>query len=191
MNNINFRQANRITVSLVAPKSSQDDVHPDKKNEDKKVRQMITNENSNKPLLLSFNDKDNLLTSDEIAYKNNSIYANPSNGTITATNFDGKINNHTINKDVPSNAVFTDTTYNNEQPEENGTDVSLVLTGEKYIWNNKANISSPSFTGIPTAPTPQEGNNTTQIATTEFVQTTVSSYAPDIISDVDIDELFE
>lgn len=29
---------------------------------------------------------------------------------VTATNFAGKINNHTVNSDVPSNAVFTDTT---------------------------------------------------------------------------------
>lgn len=33
----------------------------------------------------------------------------------------------------------------------------------------KANLASPTFTGTPAAPTPAEGNNTTLVATTEFV----------------------
>jgi hypothetical protein len=36
-----------------------------------------------------------------------------------------------------------------------------------------ANIASPAFTGTPTAPTAASGTNTTQLATTEFVQTAV------------------
>ncbi|MHA8083914.1 hypothetical protein ACST14_10860, partial [Aquirufa sp. A-Brett2-15D] len=39
----------------------------------------------------------------------------------------------------------------------------------------RATINSPSFTGIPTAPTAVAGTNTTQIATTEFVQSLVDS----------------
>lgn len=39
----------------------------------------------------------------------------------------------------------------------------------------KANIASPIFTGNPTAPTPATGNNTTSIATTEFVHNTLAS----------------
>lgn len=39
----------------------------------------------------------------------------------------------------------------------------------------KANLLSPTFTGIPAAPTAAEGTNTTQIATTSFVQTAVLS----------------
>ena len=41
----------------------------------------------------------------------NNMYVQPSTGTIYATNFDGKINNHTVLSDVPSDAKFTDTTY--------------------------------------------------------------------------------
>ena len=41
--------------------------------------------------------------------------------------------------------------------------------------NIKANITSPEFTGIPTAPTANIGTNTTQIATTEYVQSELSS----------------
>lgn len=71
---------------------------------------------------------------------------------LTATNYGGKaatagtadtatnatkVNNHTVNADVPSNAVFTDTTYESKAAASGGTAVSLVTTGEKYNWNNK------------------------------------------------------
>ncbi|MCX8486382.1 MAG: hypothetical protein ORN53_04250, partial [Crocinitomicaceae bacterium] len=39
----------------------------------------------------------------------------------------------------------------------------------------KSNIASPSFTGTPLAPTAAPGTNTTQIATTEYVTTAVST----------------
>ena len=39
---------------------------------------------------------------------------------------------------------------------------------------SKANINNPSFTGTPTAPTASKGTNTTQIATTEFVQSAIT-----------------
>jgi hypothetical protein len=38
---------------------------------------------------------------------------------------------------------------------------------------SKANLASPTFTGTPSAPTAAAGTNTTQLATTEFVQTAV------------------
>lgn len=76
------------------------------------VRQTLLTENTNKPLLLGYpgiNDvTENINNS---IYRINNIYANPSTGTLTATNFSGKINGHTVNSDVPANAVFTDTTY--------------------------------------------------------------------------------
>lgn len=43
-------------------------------------------------------------------------------------------NNITIANNVIS---ATDTTYSNLPAEEGGTDVSLVTTGDKYLWNNK------------------------------------------------------
>ena len=42
---------------------------------------------------------------------------------------------YTIEKSVPSDAVFTDTTYESKPAESGGTAVSLVTTGEKYTWN--------------------------------------------------------
>ena len=46
-----------------------------------------------------------------------------------------------------------------------------VVTG----WDTKANVASPAFTGTPTAPTPTAGDNSTKIATTEFVNASVET----------------
>jgi hypothetical protein len=43
------------------------------------------------------------------------------------------------------------------------------------LLNLKANLASPTFTGTPTAPTASTGTNTTQIATTEFVNSEISN----------------
>ena len=42
----------------------------------------------------------------------------------------------------------------------------------------KAALASPTFTGTPAAPTAAQGTNTTQIATTQFVNTEITSKAP-------------
>lgn len=92
--------------------------------------------------------------------------ANNADWTVVQTNIDGSVigpasstGNHiatfsgvtgkiiqdsgfTIATSVPANAVFTDTTYTSEVAANGGTAVSLCTTGEKYIWNNKANASS-------------------------------------------------
>jgi hypothetical protein len=44
-----------------------------------------------------------------------------------------------------------------------------ISTLTQTALNAKANIESPGFTGVPTAPTATLGTNTTQIATTQFV----------------------
>lgn len=48
------------------------------------------------------------------------------------------------------------------------------VDGLEGILNSKAPLASPSLTGTPTAPTPTEGTNSTQIATTEFVTNAIS-----------------
>lgn len=49
-----------------------------------------------------------------------------------------------------------------------------VSTAQQSALNLKANLASPAFTGTPTAPTAAVGTNTTQLATTAFVQAAVS-----------------
>ena len=44
--------------------------------------------------------------------------------------------------------------------------------------NDKAPINSPAFTGTPQAPTPTSGDNSNKIATTQFVQNTMTGLAP-------------
>ena len=46
----------------------------------------------------------------------------------------------------------------------------------------KADLASPTFTGIPKAPTAAEGTNTTQIATTQFVQTALEGIIASTVS---------
>lgn len=57
--------------------------------------------------------------------------------TIKDATARGLLNGHSVGKDVPANAAFTDTTYESKQAASGGTDLSLVTTGEKYVWNEK------------------------------------------------------
>ena len=50
--------------------------------------------------------------------------------------------------------------------DNSGSDVEVSTSS----ITSKANLASPAFTGTPTAPTAADGTNTTQIATTAFVQ---------------------
>jgi hypothetical protein len=45
-----------------------------------------------------------------------------------------------------------------------------ISTAQQNALNAKANLASPAFTGTPTAPTAAKGTDSTQIATTAFVQ---------------------
>lgn len=80
-------------------------------NTDTKVTQTVSTANKNYPILLSYYETSSTTATAQTANRSAGIYANPSTGTITATNFSGKINNYTVSTDVPANAVFTDTTY--------------------------------------------------------------------------------
>ena len=54
-------------------------------------------------------------------------------------------------------------------------DITSAISG-------KANLASPALTGTPTAPTAAKGTNTTQIATTAFVQAAISGFSSDVFS---------
>ena len=55
-----------------------------------------------------------------------------------------------VNGIITISSTDTNTTYSNKTAAKEGTDVSLVTTGEKYTWNNKANAFTVSSTN-PTA----------------------------------------
>lgn len=83
-------------------------------------------------------------------------------------------------KNKPSIPVATTTT-----PKMNGT----AAVGSETKWakgdhvhptdTTRAPLASPALTGTPTAPTAEEGTNTTQIATTAFVKTAVDNVTID------------
>lgn len=56
-----------------------------------------------------------------------------------------------------------------------GTEIDDEFQAIETAIGTKANVASPVFTGSPAAPTASSGTNTTQIATTAFVQTAVSA----------------
>jgi hypothetical protein len=59
---------------------------------------------------------------------------------------------------------------------DNTSDINKpISTLQQSALNLKADIDSPALTGTPTAPTATPSTNTTQIATTEFVQSVVNS----------------
>jgi hypothetical protein len=56
-----------------------------------------------------------------------------------------------------------------------GTEIDTELTAIASAISSKADLNSPAFTGTPTAPTASAATNTTQVATTAFVQTALSA----------------
>jgi hypothetical protein len=71
--------------------------------------------------------------------------------------------------DNSASTLYAD--YSNQFDTSAATNASNLTNGLAL----KANINSPSLTGIPTSVTPTAGNSSTMIATTAFVQTTVST----------------
>jgi hypothetical protein len=62
-------------------------------------------------------------------------------------------------------------------PTASAANRGALSSADWATFNAKADLASPTFTGIPAAPTAAGGTNTTQIATTAFVQSTISSGA--------------
>ena len=71
--------------------------------------------------------------------------------------------------DVTANVTYGDYTakISNEATARQGAIATAIAP--------KANIASPAFTGIPTAPTPLTGDNSTAIATTAFVTSQINA----------------
>jgi hypothetical protein len=59
-----------------------------------------------------------------------------------------------------------------------GTEIDDEFDAIQTAVNSKANSASPALTGTPTAPTAAFGTDTTQVATTSFVQAAISAAYP-------------
>lgn len=69
------------------------------------------------------------------------------------------------------------------------SEILRAKNAESELNSKKAPLASPTLTGTPKAPTASAGTNTTQIATTAFAQTAVSSHNISPISHSDIRDL--
>ena len=63
-----------------------------------------------------------------------------------------------------------------------GSEFDTEFTNVAAAISSKADLASPTFTGTPAAPTAGSGTNTTQLATTAFVQTAISSIGSGVTS---------
>ena len=71
------------------------------------------------------------------------------------------------------------TTYISKIKQIGGSEEYVIKDAEaRSELATKAPLASPSLTGTPTAPTPAQTSNGTQIATTAFVKTLVTNSIP-------------
>ena len=63
-----------------------------------------------------------------------------------------------------------------------GSDFNTEFTTIRTALNSKADIASETLTGTPLAPTASTGTNTTQIATTAFVQTELGTITAAVVN---------
>jgi hypothetical protein len=62
-----------------------------------------------------------------------------------------------------------------------GTEIDTELTAVASAISSKADLNSPALTGAPTAPTAATGTNTTQLASTAFVQSAIGAALSGVI----------
>ncbi len=102
----------------------------------------------------------------------NELYVGSSSGNTLVNNFTAS--EKTKLAGVASGA--NNTTVENVLTSSSTTNALSAYQGK--VLNTsigaKANLASPTFTGVPKAPTAVAGTNNTQIATTEFVKNTIS-----------------
>lgn len=87
----------------------------------------------------------------------------------------GKVSGYYVAKDVPANAVFTDTWRPVEDRLTSTSPINALSALQGKLLNEqKAPKDSPKLTGKPTAPTPPAASNDDQIATTKFARDVVT-----------------
>jgi hypothetical protein len=62
-------------------------------------------------------------------------------------------------------------------PTASATNRGALSSADWTTFNSKAPLASPAFTGSPTAPTQTAGDNSTKIATTAYVDTSIPAFA--------------
>lgn len=127
---------------------------------------------ANKQNTLTFDDtptasSDNPVTSGGVytAIPRNTSDLNNDSGFITSS-------------DIPEGAAASTTSPKMDGTATVGTEMAFARGDHRHPTDtSRAPLASPTFTGVPAAPTATTGTNTTQIATTAFVQTAIGSLA--------------
>lgn len=185
---------------------------PANPNTDNKVCQTLTSADINLPLLMSYNS--NTITADtfNLVFRNNSIYANPSTGTITANKFNGNASSasklttnagsatqpvyfsggvptaisYTINKSVPSNAAFTDTHYTTHLYAGRGTAANAATTNGKTkltVVDNSTTSDSVTIKGTGGTTVTSDANGVVTIDSVNKNSKWFNFYAPSKVDD--------
>lgn len=92
--------------------------------------------------------------------------------------------------DIPEGSAASTTTPKMAGTATIGTELAFARGDHVHPSDtSKANLASPTFTGTPAAPTATKGTNTTQIATTAFVQNGLADKAnsSDVYTKTEID----
>ena len=93
-------------------------------------------------------------------------------------------------EDIPEGAAASTTTPLMDGTASTGSETTFARGDHRHPSDtSKADLASPEFTGVPKAPTAAAGTNTTQIATTAFVNGAVSGKAnsADVYTKTEID----
>ncbi|MCP3674992.1 MAG: hypothetical protein GY829_11060 [Gammaproteobacteria bacterium] len=114
---------------------------------------------------------DSDITTTELSYLDNAT-----------SNIQAQINSHTSNTSNPHSVTAADLGLENC---DNTSDTDKpVSTAAQTALDLKANLASPALTGNPTTTTQSTSNNSTRIASTNFVRNAIASYASADASDV-------
>lgn len=98
------------------------------------------------------------------------IYVDNTGGIVKDSGF-------TIGTSVPEEAVFTDTvTEVVDNLTSIESDKALSANQGKILNEKKAPLESPTFSGVPTAPTAGNNTNSAQVATTAFVKNNLDNF---------------
>jgi hypothetical protein len=90
------------------------------------------------------------------------------------------LSTHSANVSNPHTVTKTQVGLGNA---DNTSDVNKpVSSAQQIALNLKSNIASPTFTGVPAAPTAAAGTNTTQVATTAFAKGEADAVAADLVT---------
>lgn len=90
-------------------------------------------------------------------------------------------NSHAIKLKGPPHSATA--TYTLTFPSTIQADQALKTDANGNLsWEAYASLASPNFSGTPTAPTANQGTNTTQLATTAFVSTAVANVSTEVPS---------